>query len=116
MADAPAGLAVSREFAAMGGTIQVQLVNRGGEQADSVEAMFASYESTMSRFLPDSELCALNAAAGSPFEASPVLFAAVRGAIAWARATHGIFDPTPLAAPGGAGSDPPGRPPSRSRP
>ena len=96
MADAHAGLAVSREFAAMGGTIEVQLVNRGDAEADDIEALFASYERTMSRFLPDSELCALNAAGGAPFETSPVLFDAVRLALEWARATDGVFDPTLL--------------------
>ncbi|TAK69886.1 MAG: FAD:protein FMN transferase [Dehalococcoidia bacterium] len=96
MADAHAGLAVSREFAGMGGTIEVQLVNRGAADADGIEALFASYERTMSRFLPDSELCALNGAAGAPFEASPVLFDAVRLALEWARATDGTFDPTLL--------------------
>ncbi len=96
MADAHAGLAVSREFAAMGGTIEVQLVNRGEADADGIEALFASYERTMSRFLPDSELCALNAAAGATFEASPVLFDAVGLALEWARATDGVFDPTLL--------------------
>ncbi len=96
MSDAHAGLAVAREFAAMGGTIEVQLVNRSEADADGIEALFASYERTMSRFLPDSELCALNASAGAPFEASSVLFDAVRLAIEWARATDGTFDPSLL--------------------
>ena len=96
MAESHAGIAVSREFAAMGGTIEVQLVDRSEAGADGIEALFASYERTMSRFLPDSELCALNASAGAPFAASPVLFDAVRLALEWARATDGTFDPTLL--------------------
>jgi thiamine biosynthesis lipoprotein len=96
MAEVQPGLAVSREFAGMGGTIEVQLVNRDEDDAGRIEALFAAYERTMSRFLPDSELCALNAATGAPFEASPVLFDAVRLALEWSRATHGTFDPTLL--------------------
>jgi thiamine biosynthesis lipoprotein len=96
MAESERDLAASREFAGMGGTIEVQLVNRGEDHAGRVQALFTEYERTMSRFLPDSELCALNAAAGAPFEASPVLFDAVRLALAWARATDGTFDPTLL--------------------
>ena len=84
----------SHTFAAMGGTVEVQLVNRPAAAADGIEALFASYERTMSRFLPDSELNALNASAGAPFAASPVLFDAVGEEMQWARATDGIFDPT----------------------
>ena len=54
MTDAHPGPAVSRTFPAMGGTIEVQLVNRTDADANAIEALFASYERTMSRFLPDS--------------------------------------------------------------
>jgi thiamine biosynthesis lipoprotein len=111
----------SRTFGAMGGTVEVQLVNRPASAADGIEALFASYEQTMSRFLPDSELCALNASAGAPFHASPVLFDAVCEAMQWARATDGVFDPTIIDELEAAGYDRtfdalPGVRPARPRP
>jgi thiamine biosynthesis lipoprotein len=56
--------------------------------------LFEEYEQQLSRFLPWSEFSALNRCAGSPFQASPVLFSAVEQALAWAQATNGVFDPT----------------------
>ena len=47
-----------------------------------------------SRFRPDSELVALNAAAGSAVRVSPLLFEAVEVALRVARATGGLVDPT----------------------
>lgn len=59
----------------------------------------ARLEACWSRFLPTSELCALNRSAGQgPFACSPVLWAAVtRAALGWSR-THGLYDPTVLGA------------------
>jgi FAD:protein FMN transferase len=53
-----------------------------------------AFERRFSRFLPDSELSQLNAAAGTPFRASPSLFRLVRLALEFARRSDGIFDPT----------------------
>ncbi|HTE85611.1 MAG TPA: FAD:protein FMN transferase [Dehalococcoidia bacterium] len=75
------------------------------EAFERVEALFHDTESRLSRFLPSSELCALNATAGHAFAASPVLFAAVSAAIDAARTTLGLFDPTILDALVAAGYD-----------
>ena len=81
-------------FPAMGGTVEVQLARGGDADAAAIETLFAEHEQVMSRFLPWSELCALNAAAPEPFAASSLLFDVVRQALDWARATNGVFDPT----------------------
>jgi len=65
---------------------------------DACADWLAAIERTCSRFLPDSELCALNASAGSPFLASEDLFAVVSVALAAAQRTGGLFDPTILPA------------------
>ncbi len=65
---------------------------------DACGAWLAAMERTCSRFLPDSELCALNAAAGTPFHASEDLFAVVSLALDAAARTAGLFDPTILPA------------------
>ncbi len=85
---------IAREFPAMGGVIEVQIAGDGDEGALSrVERLFETYEHKLSRFLPDSELSALNDAR-SPFRATPLLFDAVSEATSWACITDGVFDPT----------------------
>lgn len=62
-------------------------------------------EMRWSRFVPESELCRLNAAAGVPVVVSPATFALVEHACdAWSR-TRGAFDPTVLPAVEAAGYD-----------
>lgn len=85
-------------FPAMGAEVELQIVGGAPADAARVEALFAAHERAMSRFLPDSELCALNASAGTPFRASPLLFDAVSEACGWACVTNGMFDPTVLEA------------------
>lgn len=64
----------------------------------SAEALVATCERRWSRFLPDSELCRLNAAAGRPTLVPPETYDLVAAAIdAW-RVTDGGFDPTVLGA------------------
>ena len=63
---------------------------------DRAERWLAAYEARFSRFLPASELTRLNTAAGRPFRASPRLFALVSLALALARRSGGLFDPTVL--------------------
>jgi thiamine biosynthesis lipoprotein len=65
---------------------------------DACATWLAQIERTCSRFLADSELCALNASAGVPFVASPELFAVVRLVCEYAARTDGLFDPTILPA------------------
>ena len=81
-------------FPAMGGTVEVQ--GAGAEGAARVEALFARHEQIMSRFRPDSELCAVNASAGMWCQPSPTLARALREAVWWMDATDGVFDPTQL--------------------
>ncbi|MHB8576363.1 MAG: FAD:protein FMN transferase [Dehalococcoidia bacterium] len=70
-----------------------------------VESLFERYEATLSRFLPDSELSALNRSSGRPFAASPLLFDAVNAAVRAAEDSAGIFDPCVLDALTAAGYD-----------
>lgn len=55
---------------------------------------FHRIEASCTRFDPDSELLRLSASVGEATEASPVLFEAVRFALAVAADTAGAFDPT----------------------
>lgn len=66
---------------------------------------FSEVEQCLSRFLPDSELTALNRSGGEPFQASSLPFEAVSLAVSAARDTNGVFDPTVLAALEQAGYD-----------
>ncbi len=86
LADAPAGAAVGALFA-------------------QAEALFHHYEATLSRFSEQSELAALNRAAGRSFAASPLLFAAVTAALRAAERTGGLFEPAVLDALRAAGYD-----------
>lgn len=81
-------------FPAMGGEVELMLVGGRDRQRAEIESLFRAHERVMSRFIPESELCALNAAAPAPFRASPLLFDAVSEAVGWACITEGVFDPT----------------------
>ena len=65
---------------------------------DASAAWLGEIERVCSRFLPESELCALNASAGRPFAASEELYTVVTCAIEMAARTDGIFDPAILPA------------------
>jgi thiamine biosynthesis lipoprotein len=65
---------------------------------DASAAWLGAIERTCSRFLPESDLCALNAAAGRPCAASADLYAVVAQGIEMAARTDGVFDPTILPA------------------
>ena len=62
--------------------------------AAEVRAILDDVDRTYSRFRADSELTALNAAAGRPTRVSPLLLEAIEGALRAARATGGAVDPT----------------------
>ncbi|HET8570346.1 MAG TPA: FAD:protein FMN transferase [Candidatus Limnocylindria bacterium] len=64
------------------------------DATNAVHALFTEWDRRLSRFRFDSELSALNRAAGTPFRASSVLFETVSAALTAARATDGLFDPT----------------------
>ncbi len=93
------------KFPAMGGTVEAQIVGGATGSDAVVEALFGRSEQTLSRFLPESELCALNNTARAAFHASPVLFDAVQEALGWAAVTDGLFDPTVLEALEASGYD-----------
>src|SRR5207253_1318259 len=63
-----------------------------------VERLVRRVETALSRFLPDSELCALNADPREAVPASPLLRLAVSAGVWAARRTDGLVDPTLLAA------------------
>ena len=92
----PSGMARS-QFRAMGTTISLLLpvehLQRGEE---TVKSLFAEWERTLSRFLPESELSQLNRQAGTNFLASELLFTVMSSALAAAQATEGLYDPTLL--------------------
>ena len=71
----------------------------------TVQRTFELAETTLSRFLSDSELSQLNRAHGQPFRASSILFNVVADAVSAARMTDGWFDPTILGALISAGYD-----------
>ena len=88
----PAGLARAT-FAAMGTSVEVVLPTARRAEAARVRALFETWEATLSRFRPDSELSALNRQAGRPVTVSPLLLEVLTTAIAAARATGGLYDP-----------------------
>jgi FAD:protein FMN transferase len=85
----------ARRFAAMGTEVLVLApADRAAEASKTVEGLFARWESTLSRFRPDSELARLNARAGVPSRVSDLLLGVLAAALDAARATSGLFDPT----------------------
>lgn len=86
-------------FRAMNTRVQTWLFS----QTDSpvlldVQRLFHSFEKRLSRFDPHSELSRLNTNETESFQASPLLLEAVEAALIAAEATHGLYDPTLLAA------------------
>jgi thiamine biosynthesis lipoprotein len=80
-------------------TVRVEDSAANAERAlDASATWLGVIERTCSRFLPESELCALNASAGHPFSASADLYAVVAQAIGMAARANGLFDPTILPA------------------
>ncbi|GAC1401118.1 MAG: FAD:protein FMN transferase [Ktedonobacteraceae bacterium] len=85
------------EFRAMGTTVSLLLPEtqlRIGVEA--TRDLFAEWEQTLSRFLPESELSRLNRQAGTPVNVSPLLFRVLQAACTAAQETEGLFDPTLL--------------------
>lgn len=82
-------------FRAMGTDVRV-VVPRDAPRAAThrVRTLFATWEATLSRFRPGSELSRMNAAAGRPFPGSPLLFGVMQAAVRAARATDGLYDPS----------------------
>ncbi len=69
---------------------------RAAEGAAVARTLFAEWEQCLSRFLPESELSRLNRRAGEPVAVSALLWNVLTTALAAARATDGLYDPTLL--------------------
>jgi len=79
-------------FRAMG--TDVRLIGVAPDAAREQRAFIEAFAARLSRFRPDSELCALNASPAREVPASPLLRAAVRAGVWAAEATNGLVDPT----------------------
>ena len=92
----PAGMR-REEFRAMGTTITMLLPESQGELGVKiVRALFAEWEQTLSRFLPESELSRLNQHAGTSVAVSDLLYHVLATALIAAQATQGVYDPALL--------------------
>ena len=80
----------------MGTEVHVLLPEGSSHELVLVESLFSDWERRLSRFLPESELCRLNASAGRPAVVGELLLRVVEGAVDAAAATDGAFDPTLL--------------------
>jgi thiamine biosynthesis lipoprotein len=87
---------VRGSFQAMGTTVDVLVETRHAGLIGEVEALFAHWEATLTRFSPDSELSRLNDAPGCDVAVSDLLFTVASAAVNAARMTAGTFDPTLL--------------------
>jgi FAD:protein FMN transferase len=79
-------------FRAMGCDIVV--VGAGESSQASIRRLFAAREATFSRFRPDSELNAVNAAAGRPTVVSAQFARMLKRSLGLAAETDGLVDPT----------------------
>lgn len=83
-------------YEAMGTELVVLAPESAPATGPRVRALFAEWEQRFSRFRPESELSRVNAAAGRPVEVSAPFAEVASVALAAARATGGLFDPTLL--------------------
>lgn len=84
---------------AMGSTVEVFALDADERVLDWARVELAALEASWTRFDPASELCQLNASAGSgPVVVSIPLLDAIDASLRLWRATDGCFDPTTLAA------------------
>jgi len=82
--------------------VTIHVVRPGDGAGDAIDRAFGWFrqiEACCTRFDPQSELMQLTAHAGSPVQASAILFEAVRMALLVAEETGGAFDPTAGRAP-----------------
>mgnify|MGYP001183361492 CR=1 FL=1 len=87
---------------AMGATAEVEFVTPaesplGADLADAAQRLVEDLEARWSRFRPDSELCRLNRAGGTPVQVSQATLELIDAMAAGVVATGGAFDPTLLA-------------------
>ena len=97
---APSDPWVHTSFRALGTGVRITVLAASEPEADAITDLAAPVlehlESRWSRFRPQSELCRLNAAAGTPVMLSHDTYDAVAHAVEAWRATGGRFDPTVL--------------------
>ncbi len=88
------------QFDAMGSHVRLLIGEPGAglppaaEAAERVREFVAEFDAKLSRFKPDSELCALNADRRETFPASSLLRTAVKAGLAAAERSGGLVDPT----------------------
>src|SRR5689334_22590635 len=81
----------------MGTIVTIHVVGDGADAGDAIDRAFGWFreiESRCSRFDNESELVQLSMQVGASVPTSPILFEAVRFALAVAEETNGAFDPT----------------------
>ena len=89
-------------FDAMGSQIRLLIGEPGGDMpsvaaaADRARLFVVEFEASLSRFKPESELCALNADPRPVVPASKLLRAAIKAGVAAAERSGGLVDPTLL--------------------
>lgn len=84
--------AVPDTFRSMG--CDVVVAGADDRELAAIRNLFAEHDRTFSRFRPESELCAVNRAAGAPTLVSPGFADMLACALAVARRTDGLVDPT----------------------
>ena len=92
---------VSRDLALMGTHVRIVIdlpasssVPPPADAADAIESLLRGYDIALSRFKPESELCALNSDPRATVPASPLLCSAISAALAAAAISGGLVDPT----------------------
>jgi thiamine biosynthesis lipoprotein len=88
----------THRFSAMGTSGEVTVVGGDPALGASIETRIAQLEARWSRFLPDSDISALNRHSGSWVRVAPETITLLERSVAAARATDGRFDPTTGAA------------------
>lgn len=89
------GTTTGTTFRAMGTEIAVRVEHdTPSDLVREVRDLFEHWEAVLSRFLPDSELSRVNAAAGTTVRVSPLFHRVLTQALRAARHTGGVFDPT----------------------
>lgn len=73
---------------------EIVVAGAGRRTADAITRLFADRERVFSRFRHDSELTAVNAAAGRPTVVSPAFAEMLERSLALAAETDGLVDPT----------------------
>ena len=84
---------------------EVLVAGASADEMGQIEALFALYDRTFSRFIPASELNRVNDAAGRVVSVSPLFTSVLETALAMAEETDGLVDPTIGAALVAAGYD-----------